>query len=101
MSTIKTVEAVLHYNGQFDLEFLEPTWGAVRSAGDGSGACELWDLPSESWIRCDMGQWLLRDEDGRISVTDTQGVLEAMWRSVSHRPTRRRRLWRWLAGKNS
>ena len=84
----RTIVAVLHYNGLFDLEFLEPTWGAVRSASDGTGACEVWDLPAETWIRCEVGQWLFRDADGRLSVSDTQSFVEAMWRAA----TRRKRL---------
>lgn len=44
------------------------SFGAVRSAGDGTGAIELWCLYDESWIRVELDSLVLWDEDGRIKA---------------------------------
>jgi hypothetical protein len=56
------IEAI-HYDGNFDLEFLSGD-ERVRSAGDGSGACEVITL--EGVMRCGVGDWLIRGVKGEL-----------------------------------
>jgi hypothetical protein len=58
---------VVRYDGSFDLEILCAD-EFVRSAGDGSGACEV--VGPKGTLRFDIGDWILRTEDGRLGRTD-------------------------------
>lgn len=56
---------LLRYDGGFDLAFLE-SGERVTRAGDGTGACVI-DGPDGS-IRVELGDWLIRNQDGVIRV---------------------------------
>jgi hypothetical protein len=56
------VEA-MHFDGTFDLQFLNGD-ERVRSAGDGSGACEIVTL--EGVMRCNIGDWIIRGVKGEL-----------------------------------
>jgi hypothetical protein len=56
------IEAV-QYDGTFELDFLRGD-ERVRSAGDGTGACEIVTL--EGVMRCDVGEWIIRGIKGEL-----------------------------------
>lgn len=60
------------YDGRFDLEFLiEGSREGVRSAGDGTGAVEVF-RHDQTIIRLEVGDWLVRNPDGTLSAEVTQ-----------------------------
>lgn len=57
------IEAI-QYDGTFPLAFLAGE-ERVRSAGDGSGACEI-VTPAGTVIRCEQTDWIVRDANGGL-----------------------------------
>lgn len=53
----------IQYDGTFELDFLQGD-ERVRSAGDGTGACEIVTL--EGVMRCDVGDWIIRGVQGEL-----------------------------------
>lgn len=53
----------IRYTGDFELDWLRDA-EQVRSAGDGSGACEIVTL--EGVMRADVGDWIIRGVKGEL-----------------------------------
>ena len=64
--TVLDGATAVHYNGSFDLELLQDD-EQVRSAGDGTGACEV--VTPSAVLRLDVGDWMIRTQDGRVART--------------------------------
>ena len=64
--TVLDGATAVHYEGSFALELLEDG-EQVRSAGDGTGACEV--VTPSGVLRLDVGDWMLRTQDGRVART--------------------------------
>lgn len=71
------VISAFQYHGEFPLEFLNEE--RVRSAGDGSGACEIVTL--EGVMRADPGDWIIRGVKGELYPCKPD-IFEATYEAV-------------------